>query len=452
MASNRALRSDSTKTASARSAPRVVIVGGGFAGVEAARALKKTPAQITLIDRTNHHLFQPLLYQVAAATLSADDIAAPIRQLFHHQRNIRVLMAEVTDINTDQQQVMMGDRALPFDYLILASGATKTYFGNDHWAAFAPGLKTVEDALNIRNQILLAFEQSEFCDDPDQCRDLLTFVLVGGGPTGVELAGTIAEMARLTMDTEFRAIDPTSVRIILVQSGPCILPMFPENLSQEAQQQLENLGVDVILNARVKDVDSEGVTFGGASGDEKVRCRNVFWTAGVQASPAGKWLGVACDRAGRIAVEPDLSVPGYPNIFAVGDTAQMQSGGKPVPGLAQGAMQSGCYAARMIHAKVIGQPMPGPFVYNDLGTMATIGRTFAVMQAGPLNWSGLPAKLAWLAVHIAVLNQLENQLSVLLQWTWTYLTKERGARIITTPVTVPDRPLTALQPETAAVD
>ncbi len=434
------------------SVPRVVIIGGGFAGVEAARALGKVSAQVTLIDRTNHHLFQPLLYQVAAATLSVDDIASPIRQLFQNQKNTRVLMAEVTDIDPVEQRVLMGSQSIPYDYLVLATGAQKTYFGNDHWAKVAPGLKTVEDAINIRNQILLAFEQAEVCDDPQECQERLTFVLVGGGPTGVELAGTIAEMARLTIDTEFDAIDPTTLRIVLVQAGPRILPMFTETLSAEAQKQLERLGVDVQLNSRVKDVDETGVVIGisqpdGNLIDQRINCRNVFWTAGVQASPAGKWLGVETDRAGRIKVNPDLSVPGLLNVFAVGDTAAMESDGKPVPGLAQGAMQSGRYAAKAIAAKLTGKPAPAPFVYNDLGSMATIGRTFAVMEAGSLKWSGLPAKLAWLAVHIAVLNQLENQLSVLLQWVWTYLTKERGARIITTPVATPDALLPRLQME-----
>jgi len=434
--------------------PKVVVVGGGFAGVEAAKAFKNVPAQVTLIDRTNHHLFQPLLYQVAAATLSVDDIASPIRQLFQNQKNTRVLMAEVTGIDSAEQRVLMGSQSIPYDYLILASGAQKTYFGNDHWAKVAPGLKTVEDAINIRNQILLSFEQAEVCDDLQECRERLTFVLVGGGPTGVELAGTIAEMARLTMDTEFDAIDPTTLRIVLVQSGPCILPMFTEKLSAAAHKQLEALGVEVLVNSRVKDVDEAGVVVGvsdsdGTVTDQRIACRNVFWTAGVQASPAGQWLGVETDRAGRIKVNPDLSVPGLPNVFAVGDTAAMESDGKPVPGLAQGAMQSGRYAAKVVAAQVTGKPAPPPFVYNDLGSMATIGRTFAVMEAGPLKWSGIPAKLAWLAVHIAVLNQLENQLSVLLQWVWTYLTKERGARIITTPVATPDALLPQLQMESS---
>jgi NADH dehydrogenase FAD-containing subunit len=394
---------------------------------------------VTLIDRTNHHLFQPLLYQVAAATLSADDIAAPIRQLFHSQSNVRVLMAEVTGIDPQEQRVLIGDRFIPYDYLILATGTRKTYFGNDDWAQFAPGLKTVEDALAIRNQILLAFEQAEFCSDPEACQALLTFVLVGGGPTGVELAGTIAEMARLTLDQEFHSIDPKLLKIVLVQSGPRILPMFTERLSQEAQDQLEALGVEVQLNSRVQAIDDTGVEVAqtdhqGGMTSHRLTCRNVFWTAGVQASTAGAWLGVTTDRMGRIPVDPDLSVPGWSNIFAVGDTAAMQSQGQPVPGLAQGAMQSGRYAAGVIRARVLGKAMTAPFVYRDLGSMATIGRTFAVMEAGPLRWSGLPAKLAWLAVHIAVLNQLENQLSVLLQWTWTYLTKERGARIITSPL------------------
>jgi NADH dehydrogenase FAD-containing subunit len=348
----------------------------------------------------------------------------------------------------------MGSQSIPYDYLILASGAQKTYFGNDHWAKVAPGLKTVEDAINIRNQILLSFEQAEVCDDLQECKERLTFVLVGGGPTGVELAGTIAEMARLTMDTEFDAIDPTTLRIVLVQSGPRILPMFTEKLSAAAHKQLEALGVEVLLNSRVKDVDEAGVVVGvsnsdGTVTDQRIACRNVFWTAGVQASPAGQWLGVETDRAGRIKVNPDLSVPGLPNVFAVGDTAAMESDGKPVPGLAQGAMQSGRYAAKVVAAQVTGKPALPPFVYNDLGSMATIGRTFAVMEAGPLKWSGIPAKLAWLAVHIAVLNQLENQLSVLLQWVWTYLTKERGARIITTPVATPDALLPQLQVESS---
>jgi NADH dehydrogenase FAD-containing subunit len=394
---------------------------------------------VTLIDRTNHHLFQPLLYQVAAATLSADDIAAPIRQLFHSQSNVRVLMAEVTGIDPQEQRVLIGDRFIPYDYLILATGTRKTYFGNDDWAQFAPGLKTVEDALAIRNQILLAFEQAEFCSDPEACQALLTFVLVGGGPTGVELAGTIAEMARLTLDQEFHSIDPKLLKIVLVQSGPRILPMFTERLSQEAQDQLEALGVEVQLNSRVQAIDDTGVEVAqtdhqGGMTSHRLTCRNVFWTAGVQASAAGAWLGVTTDRMGRIPVDPDLSVPGWSNIFAVGDTAAMQSQGQPVTGLAQGAMQSGRYAAGVIRARVLGKAMTAPFVYRDLGSMATIGRTFAVMEAGPLRWSGLPAKLAWLAVHIAVLNQLENQLSVLLQWTWTYLTKDRGARIITSPL------------------
>ncbi len=412
--------------------PHVVIVGGGFAGIEAARALARSPVQVTVIDRTNHPLFQPLLYQVAAATLSPSDIASPIRQTLRSHKNTVVAMAEVTGVDPERQLVFMGDRTLPYDYLVLATGAQQTYFGKDEWAAIAPGLKSVLDAVQIRDRVLRSFEQAELQGDAQQCSDILTFVLVGAGPTGVELAGTTAEMARLTLKSEFRRIDPACIRVILVQAGPRILPSLSEHLSAEAQKALEDLGVEVRLNCQVEHIDESGVIVAG----ERILCRNVFWTAGVQTSPAGKWLNAETDRAGRVTVKPDLSVQQYPNVFVVGDTAQMESDGKPVPGLAQAAVQSGRYAGQLIDARVCGKPAPAPFRYVDLGSMATIGRKFAVMQVGNIHiqWSGFPAKLAWLVVRVAVLNQLENQLSVLLQWTWIYLNRERGSRIITVPV------------------
>jgi len=411
--------------------PRVVIVGGGFGGLAAAKALRRTPAEVVLIDRTNHHVFQPLLYQVATSALTPAQIGSPIRGILRKQRNTMVLMGEVTSVDKEQRQVhaRSADRAdvpIPYDYLILATGARHSYFGHDEFERFAPGLKSLADALAIRNRILEAFEQAEAEEDPRRHRDLLTFVLVGAGPTGVELAAALAILVRTTLRSEFRRIDPLSARIVLVDMANRVLGTFAEGLSGAALRRLKRLGVDVRLGHGVDTVDEDGVIVGG----ERIASRTVIWTAGVAPSPAGKWLAVETDRAGRVKVQNDLTVPGYPEILVVGDTASLQQDGKPLPGVAQVAMQQGRYAGRLIHRRILRRSVPGPFSYFDKGNMAVVGKGFAVLETGRIRLSGFLAWLAWAAVHLQFVGQSYLRISVLLQWIWIYVTGQRGSRLI----------------------
>ncbi len=449
--------------------PHVVIVGGGFGGLNAARALRNAPVRVTLIDRNNHHLFQPLLYQVATAGLSAADIAYPIRSVLTSQKNAEVVMAEVTGVDTAKKRVLMHDLSLPYDYLILATGAQDNYFGHDEWAEHAPGLKTISQATDIRRSILLAFEaaelESEF-QNPHNLQELeldvarrkayLTFVLVGGGPTGVEMAGAIAELSRVALARDFRHIDPQSTRILLVDAGPRILATFPEELSRKAQLTLENMGVEVHNHAKVEKVDEEGVIVNG----ERIYAKNVIWAAGVKASPAHDWLGAEADRGGRVKVNPDLSVPGLPEVFVIGDTAHAENDGKPLPGVAQVAIQSGSYVTKVIKARIAGRQAPGPFSYFDKGNLATVGRSFAVLDSNGIRMSGFIAWLAWLGVHVMFLIGFRNRISVMIQWVIAYLTYQRGARLIATgqpplppgkPLTPTEAPITASAPLATAV-
>jgi NADH dehydrogenase/putative oxidoreductase len=408
--------------------PRVVIVGAGFGGLACAARLAEARAAVTVIDRHNYHLFQPLLYQVATTALSPADIATPIRGLFRERFNIRVLLGEVSGVDPARREVLAGGNRVPYDYLVLATGAAHSYFGRDDWGAFAPGLKRVEDATEVRRRLLTAFERAEACADPREREALLTFLIVGGGPTGVELAGAIAELARFGMEKEFRNFDPASARILLVQAGPRLLPTFPEALSRETRRSLEKLGVEVLVESRVEAIDDAGVMVSG----KRIPARTVLWAAGVIASPAARWLGAEADNAGRVKVGPDLSVPGLPDVFVIGDTAASNAwNGQPVPGLAPAAKQEGVYVARLIGARIEGAPAPGPFVYRHLGSLATIGRKSAVVDFGGLRLSGAPAWWLWGAVHIAFLVGLRNRLSVMLDWFWSYLTFRSGVRLIT---------------------
>ncbi len=411
--------------------PRVVIVGGGFGGLAAAKALRKSNVEVILIDRQNHHLFQPLLYQVATSVLSPGHIASPIRGILGKHRNTTVILGEVTGVDVGQRRVFVdsSDRAgvaLEYDYLILATGASHSYFGHDEFEPFAPGLKSLADAVSIRNRILQAFEQAEAEEDPKRHRDLLTFVLVGAGPTGVEMAGAMAELVRQSLRSEFRRIDPTAARIILVDAGKRVLGTFPERLGAAATRRLEKLGVEVRLGHSVDHIDADGATVAG----ECIASKTVIWTAGVAPSPAGKWLNAATDRAGRVRVQPDLTISGHPEIFVVGDTASLDQDGHPLPGVAQVAMQQGRYAARLIRRRIAGQAALKPFRYFDKGTMAVVGKGFAVLHSGWVNLSGLLAWMAWAAVHLEFLGQSSLRVSVFVQWVWTYLTGQRGARLI----------------------
>jgi NADH dehydrogenase FAD-containing subunit len=411
--------------------PRVVIVGGGFGGLAAAKALRRTPAEVILIDRNNHHVFQPLLYQVATSALTPGQIGSPIRGILGKQRNTMVLMGDVTSVNKEQRQVLARsadrvDMPLPYDYLILATGARHSYFGHEEFEQFAPGLKSLADAVGLRNRILEAFEQAEAEEDPRRHRDLLTFVLVGAGPTGVELAAALAILVQTTLRSEFRRIDPLSSRIVLVDMANRVLGTFAEDLSGAAIRRLERLGVEVRLGHGVDTVDEGGVIVGG----ERIASRTVIWTAGVAPSPAGKWLAVETDRAGRVKVQNDLTVPGHPEIFVIGDTASLQQDGKPLPGVAQVALQQGRYAGTLIHRRILRKPAPRPFSYFDKGNMAVVGKGFAVLQTGRLRLSGFLAWLAWAAVHLQFVGQSNLRASVLLQWIWTYVSGQRGSRLI----------------------
>lgn len=411
--------------------PHVVILGGGFAGLRCARALRGAPVRITLIDRSNHHLFQPLLYQVATASLSPSDIASPIRSILKRQKNLEVWMGEAVDVDVDRRVVVLRDGEVPYDYLVVATGVTHAYFGRDDWAPYAPGLKTVDDALEIRRRFLLAFETAEREADEAARRRLLTFVIVGAGPTGVELAGAMAEIARQVMPREFRSIDTTMARILLVEGADRVLPGYAPSLSAKARRQLERLGVEVRTGARVTEIEEGAVWIG----DERIEAGNVFWAAGVAASPLGARLGAEVDRAGRVKVAPDLSVPGHPEVFVAGDLAAVEQGGRPVPGVAPAAMQMGRHVARAIRADLEGRPRP-VFRYFDKGSLATIGRAAAVAEIAGLKLSGLVAWLVWVFVHILYLIGFRNRLVVMVQWAWAYLMYQRGVRLITGDRTV----------------
>ncbi|MGE8233898.1 MAG: NAD(P)/FAD-dependent oxidoreductase [Stenotrophomonas sp.] len=408
--------------------PHLVVIGGGFAGLWASRALADAPLRITLVDRRNHHLFQPLLYQVATAGLSSPDIAAPLRHILGRQRNIEVRLGEVVSIGKHARKVQLGDGSqIAYDLLLVASGATHAYFGHDEWAADAPGLKTLDDALYLRRKLLLAFERAEAEPDPAKRAAWLSFAIVGGGPTGVELAGTLAEIARHTLKNEFRHINPADAKVRLVEAGPRVLSSFPEVLSLKARRQLEKLGVEVLTGTAVNHIDGQGFQLG----DTHVPARTVVWAAGVAASPLARTLEVPLDRAGRIQVEPDLTVPGHPEIFAGGDLVSlMQANGRPVPGVAPAAKQMGSYVAQVIRARLAGKPAPPPFRYNDQGNLATIGRMAAIVHVGKLQLSGLLAWWFWLAAHVFFLIGFRNRLVVLLNWAVAYWSYQRSARII----------------------
>jgi NADH:ubiquinone reductase (H+-translocating) len=408
--------------------PHIVIVGGGFGGLYAARALATSDVRVTMIDRRNHHLFQPLLYQVASASLSPADIAAPIRHILRSQRNTEVILAEVSAVHPHQSVVQLADgRRVTYDYLLVATGAVDQYFGNDQWAKLAPGLKTIDDATTIRRRFLLAFEAAEQEGDPALREALLTFVVVGAGPTGVEMAGAFAEIARHTLARDFRHIDPRSARVVLVEGGERVLSTYHPELSERAQRQLERLGVEVRLGALVTSIEPDAVVIG----EDRLPARTVVWAAGVSASPLGATLGVPLDRMGRVIVEPDLSVPGHENIFVVGDLAAFtDEGGAPLAGTAPVAMQGAATAAGNILRSIRGEPREA-FRYRDRGSMATIGRAAAVAQLGRLRLHGLIAWLAWLFIHIFALIGFRNRLAVMMEWGWSYLTWQRGARLIT---------------------
>lgn len=422
---------------SERRVPRVVIVGGGFGGLNAARALARVPVEIVLVDRRNHHLFQPLLYQVATATLSPADIATPIRKVLKNQANVGVVMAEAKSVDTQKCALVTDQGEIEYDYLILAAGATHSYFGNDQWEDLAPGLKTIEDATEIRRRFLLAFESAELETDVAARRSALTFVVVGGGPTGVELVGALAEIAHQTIPRDFRRVDTTTAQIILVEAANRVLPSMSESSSADALAALGKLHVDVMLNTEVTEIDASGVDIG----DRHIAATNVFWAAGVQGSPLGRSLGVGLDAAGRVLVGQDLTVPGHDNVFVVGDLAHVryQDEDAPVPGVAQAAIQGGRYAARVIQTEVeanhVGRRTPErqPFRYDDKGSLATIGRNKAVAQVVGLQLKGTLAWLLWAVVHVMFLISFRNRFAVMLQWAWSYLFFDRGARLITGP-------------------
>jgi NADH:quinone reductase (non-electrogenic) len=411
--------------------PRVVIVGGGFGGLAAAKALRKTPTRNILIDRTNHHLFQPLLYQVATSVLSPSQISSPIRGILRNQKNTTVIMGEVTGVDKEKRCVLVNspDREhvpVDYEYLILATGVRHSYFGHNEFEKFAPGLKSLGDAVAIRNKVLAAFEQAEAEEDPKLHRDLLTFVLVGAGPTGVEMAAALAVLVRTTLRSDFRRIDPTKARIVLIDAAPKVLGTFAPDLSGAAEKHLQKLGVEVRLGHAVDKIDGEGVIVAG----ERIASKTVIWTAGVAPSPAGKWLGVETDRAGRVRVQTDLSVTGHPEIFVIGDTASLDQDGRPLPGVAQVAMQQGRYAGKLISRRVVGKNGLKPFRYFDKGNMAVVGKGYAILQSGKVRLHGLIAWFAWAFIHITFLAQLGLRISVFLQWAWLFLTGERGSRLI----------------------
>ena len=407
--------------------PRVVIVGAGFGGLSAAKALAGKPFDVTVIDRHNYHLFQPLLYQVATASLSPAEIASPIRAILQRAQNVNVMLGKVSGIDVERREVLAEGRRIPYDTLVLATGAQHAYFGHGDWAAFAPGLKTIDDATYIRRRILLAFEKAETETDPAERARLLNFIIVGGGPTGVEMAGAIAELANRALASDFRSIDPRAARIILVEAAPRLLTPFDPPLSEAAKTSLEQLGVEVRLGTPVTALDAAGVSVG----TERIEARTVIWGAGVIASPAGKWLGAETDGAGRVKVSPDLSVPGHPDIFAIGDTAAINdANGKPLPGVAPVAKQQGNYIAALLIARQKGKTV-APFRYRDLGSLATIGRKRAIIQMGRFKMKGFLAWLLWCVAHIYYLIGFRNRFVVAISWLWNYITFQRATRLIT---------------------
>jgi NADH dehydrogenase len=412
--------------------PRVLIVGGGFAGLAAARALAKAPVAVTILDRRNHHVFQPLLYQVATASLSPADISAPIRSVVRDQQNCEVVLAPVASVDVVNRRLILTEGEIGYDYLVLAAGATHAYFGHDDWAPIAPGLKTIEDATELRRRILLAFESAEYEGSPEARRAVLTFGIVGAGATGVELAGAIKEIAGATLPKDYRHIDTRTTRVIVFEGGPRVLAPFPPELSARAQRDLERMGVEIRLNSTVTNVTPEGIFIG----EEFIPVRNVFWAAGVKANPLGQSLGVPLDRAGRVIVGPDLSIPGHPEVFVTGDMAAATSAdtGKPVPGVAQGGLQMGKHAGETIAREVLGRSTPADrkaFVYHDKGTMAVIGKAKAVAEIGRFKFGGFFAWLVWGGIHIAFLIGFRNRLQVLFSWFWNWLLNARDARLIT---------------------
>jgi NADH dehydrogenase len=410
----------------ASSEKHVVIIGGGFGGIAAARALKRAPVRVTMVDRRNHHLFQPLLYQVATAALNPSDIASPIRRILRRQRNASVILGEATSIDTAKKIVQLADGEVAYDYLIVAAGATHSYFGHEEWQGAAPGLKTLEDAVEIRRRVLVAYEAAEREIDADECATWMTFVIIGAGPTGVEMAGALAEISRRVLERDFRRIDPGRARIILIEAGPRVLPAMSAESSKSARRQLERLGVEVITDSPVTAVDDRGVTHGGI----RTETRTVIWAAGVAASKLGASLGTELDRAGRVIVNQDLSVEGAESVFVIGDLASIKSDGKLVPGLSPAAMQEGRHAAKNIARIIRGEPTL-PFCYWDKGTLATIGKAAAVGDLGRLHLSGLIAWLMWLFVHIFFLIGFRNRFIVIIEWAWIYIRNDRGARLIT---------------------
>ncbi len=411
--------------------PRVVIVGGGFGGLAAAQSLRDAPVEVVLVDKANHHLFQPLLYQVATAMLSPAEIATPIRQLVGSQGNTTVVMAEVVGVDTAKKKVLVDyldkhGEPFDYDYLVLATGATHNYFGHEEFAEFAPGLKKLRDASSIRDRVLRAFEVAETEDNPQEHQDLLTFVLVGAGPTGCELSGAIAELRRFTLKKNFRRVDPAKARIVLIHSGPRILPTFHKSLAKAAHKRLEEFGVEIRLNAKVTEVNAKGVMLG----EEYLPSRTVVWTAGVTPSPAGLWLGASTDKAGRVVIQSDCSVHGLEGVFVIGDTGTVTTDGRGLPGVAQVALQQGKYVAKVIAARLDNDPAPPPFRYFDKGNMAIIGRNFAILEAGHIRMAGFLAFLAWAGVHILFLASAGNRIGVVASWAWSYLTGQRGSRLI----------------------
>jgi NADH dehydrogenase len=426
--------------------PRVVIIGAGFGGLKAARRLGRAPVHVTVIDRANHHLFQPLLYQVATAGLSPADIAAPIRGVLRRQRNTEVMLGEVTGINVAGRAVLVDERRVPYDYLVVATGARHSYFGHPEWERVAPGLKSIADATAIRRRVLLAFERAELEADADKRTALLTFVIVGAGPTGVEMAGAIADLAHKALVADFRHINTRTSRIVLAEAGPRILPTFSEKLAGRAQRTLERMGVEVVVGQAVEQVDADGVVIAG----RRIAARTIIWAAGVKASAAGDWLGAEVDRAGRVVVEHDLSLPGHPEVFVLGDTASATNDGMPLPGVASVAMQQGHYVARAIIRRVRGRPDGKPFTYVDKGSLAAIGRAYAIAHIWHVELSGFIAWLVWMAVHIFYLIGFQNRVLVMLQWAWVYLTHQRRARLIVPAHQPVAQPVS--QPDAGAAD
>lgn len=413
--------------------PHVVIVGAGFGGLEAAKALADAPIDLTIVDRSNHHLFQPLLYQVATAGLAPGSIAAPIRSILRDQPNARVILAEVIDIDLEHRTLRLRDdedHELRYDHLVLAVGGCTSYFGNDRWAPFAPGLKTLDEAIEIRRRVLLAFEQAERENDPLDRAALLTFVVVGAGPTGVEMAGALRELSRFVLARDFRRIHPEATRVLLLEGGPQVLPAFDDALSHKAVEQLAELGVEVRTDAMVTDLDERGVTVGKGDAAEHIAARTIIWAAGIAANPLTARLGVGTDRGGRVKVDRFCALPGRPEVFAIGDMARFEQDGEPLPGVSPVAMQQGRHVARAILADIEGRPRE-PFRYKDKGSLATIGRSRAVARVGRFSLSGLTAWLTWLAVHLYFLIGFRNRVIVMLNWAWSYATYQRGSRLIT---------------------